>query len=91
MGNVGGDLATLRNLHKVLQSHAKEALEFKRAIDSSVDSAVWEGTNANKFRHAWADYRKTFDNLHNDLTNAETDVKNQHNNLAAATGESDRI
>lgn len=88
---IGADLKSLQHLHKVLESHAKEALEFQRAISSAVDNAVWQGANATKFRTAWEGYKKTFTNLHNDLTDASTDVKHQHNNLAQSMGEPDRI
>lgn len=90
-GMVGAELKTLRDLHKTLDSHAQEALQFKRTISSAVDNAVWKGANATKFRNAWEGYKKTFTNLHNDLSQAATDVKHQHNNIAAANGEPDRI
>jgi hypothetical protein len=91
MGEVGGDLETLRNLHKGLDDHAQKALDFKRALDGHVNNAVWKGTNADKFRQAWAEFRPVFDKLNTSLTEGRDDVKNQHNNIAAATGEGARI
>ena len=90
-GMVGAELKTLRDLHKTLDNHAHEALQFKRAINSAVDNAVWKGANATKFRSSWEGYKKTFDNLHRDLSGAATDVKHQHNGLAEVNGEPDRI
>ena len=56
MAEVGGDLETLRNLHKGLDEHAQKALDFKTALDGHVSQAVWKGANADKFRAAWEEF-----------------------------------
>ncbi len=91
MGDVGGDLETMRNLHNSLRDHASQAVTFKTTLDNHVGSTVWKGPNADKFRQAWEQFKPSFDKLHTALTEAQTDVKNQHNNLAAATGSPETI
>lgn len=91
MAEVGGDLETLRQLHKGLDEHAQKALEFKQALDGHVANAVWKGANADKFRSAWDEFRPHFDRLNQALSEGRDDVRTQHNNIAAATGESASI
>ena len=91
MAEVGGDLETLRNLHKGLDEHAQKALEFKSALDGYVNQAVWKGANADKFRSSWEEFRPHFDKLHHALKEGSDGVRVQHNNIAAATGESASI
>lgn len=91
-GVVGGDLDTLADLKRTLEQAQQDAENLASTITSSVESAVWTGTNADKFRDAWAEFKPTLDvELKNALQDAETDVKNQHNGLAEATGDSRRI
>jgi WXG100 family type VII secretion target len=91
MADVGGDLETLRNLHKGLDEHAQKATEFKTALDGHVNQAVWKGANADKFRASWEEFKPSFDKLHTALSEGRDDVRTQHNNIAAATGESASI
>lgn len=91
MAEVGGDLETLRNLHKGLDEHAQKALDFKTALDGHVNQAVWKGANADKFRAAWEEFKPHFDKLHTALNEGRDDIRTQHNNIAAATGESASI
>lgn len=89
---VGGELATLRDLHKTLDTSAQDITRIAGDIDRSLGSAVWTGANSEKFRDAWGTFKPTLTpKLVDALTEAKEDIKTQHNNLAAATGESDRI
>ncbi len=63
MAEVGGDLETLRNLHKGLDDGAQKAIEFKSTLDGHVNQAVWKGANADKFRQAWEEFKPHFDKL----------------------------
>jgi uncharacterized protein YukE len=90
-GTVGAELATMQALHKIFTQKAQEALEIKTTVDGSLQSAVWTGHNAQSFHTAWVEYRRNLDNLHTALIGAADDVRANHNNIAAATGESDRI
>ena len=63
MAEVGGDLETLRNLHKGLDEGAQKAVEFKSTLDGHVNQAVWKGANADKFRQAWEEFKPHFDKL----------------------------
>jgi len=91
MTTVGAELSTLKNLHRTFTQKAQEALDIKTNVDNGVHNAVWTGHYSNQFRQDWQQYRTNLDKLHEALTGAATDVKTNHNNIAAATGESDRI
>lgn len=88
MANVGGDLATLADLRNTFKTSQDDVQQLVSKIDGSLSSTVWEGTNARKFADAWAQFKPTLTNqLVNTLVDAENDIKQQHNQLAAATGE----
>ena len=91
MAEVGGDLETLRNLHKGLDENAQRALDLKTSLDGHVGQAVWKGANADKFRAAWEDFKPHFDKLNTALQEGRDDIRTQHNNIALATGESASI
>ena len=88
---VGAELSTLQSLHKTFVTDAKEAHDIKTTVDKALESAVWTGKYSEDFRSAWQDYRANLDKLHDALEGAAKDVKTNHNNIAAATGEGDRI
>lgn len=89
---VGDELATLRDLHKTLNESAEGIARMATDIDRSLEHTVWTGAQWEKFLEAWGTVRPTLTSkLVEALNEAKEDVKTQHNNLAAATGESDRI
>lgn len=90
-GTVGAELDTLRHLHTTFNQKAQEALDIKNNVDTGVHSAVWTGKYSTDFRSAWQEYRRNLDHLHEALTGAANDVRTNHNNIAEATGESERI
>jgi uncharacterized protein YukE len=88
---VGAELGTLQALHRTFTEKAQQANDIKMQVQSTLESAVWTGRYADDFRAAWADYRANLDRLQEALQGAATDVKSNHNNIAMATGEADRI
>lgn len=88
---VGAELSTLKNLHKTFRDKADAAAEIKSRVDAALGSAEWTGKYSEDFRGAWRDYRANLDRVQEALEGAAADVKTNHNNIAAATGESDRI
>ena len=78
-------------MHRTFTQKAQEAIDIKNAVESGVNSAVWTGTFSEQFRTAWSEYKRNLDNLNVALMGAADDVKANHNNIAAATGEGDRI
>jgi uncharacterized protein YukE len=90
-GTVGAELDTLRLLHTTFQQKAQEALDIKNNVDRGVHGTVWTGKYADDFRNAWQEYRRNLDNLQQALEGAANDVRTNHNNIAAATGEPERI
>jgi uncharacterized protein YukE len=90
-GTVGAELSTLRQLHTTFIQKAQEALDIKTNVDNGVHTAVWTGKYSDDFRTAWQEYRRNLDHLHQALDGAAKDVRTNHNNIAAATGESERI
>ena len=91
MPTVGAELQTLQALHRTFVQKAAEAASIKSAVDSGLSSAVWTGKFSDDFRSQWQEYRRNLDNLQTALNNAADDVRSNHNNIAAATGEGDRI
>ena len=90
-GSVGAELQTLSTLHRTFQQKAQEALDIKAAVEGGLASAVWTGRSSEDFRTAWAEYKRNLDHLNVALNGAADDVRTNHNNIAAATGEGDRI
>lgn len=91
-GSVGGDLATLRQLFSTLGTSSSDIETVCSNIDRELGNTVWTGTNSEKFREAWAQFKPTLNpQLVTTLTDAKEDVRKQHNNLSMATGESDQI
>jgi len=90
-GTVGAELQTLSTLHRTFQQKAQEALDIKASVESGLASAVWTGRYSEDFRTAWAEYKRNLDSLNVALNGAADDVRTNHNNIAAATGEGDRI
>lgn len=88
---VGAELSTLQTLHKTFTDNALMAADIKTAVDSGLDLAVWTGKFADDFRTSWQDYRANLDRLQEALDAAAADVRTNHNNIAQATGEADRI
>lgn len=88
---VGAELSTLQVLHKEFRDKAQQANDIKVKVDSALNSAVWTGKYSDDFRTAWQEYRANLDRLQEALEGAATDVRSNHNNIAQATGEGDRI
>ncbi|AYY12220.1 hypothetical protein EF847_05370 [Actinobacteria bacterium YIM 96077] len=91
MAGVGAELSTLQELHTTFVNKASDAESIKSEVDSALDNSVWTGANADKFRDAWEEYKQNLNNLRDALDDAANDVKINHNNIAEATGEGDRI
>jgi uncharacterized protein YukE len=89
--SVGAELSTLQSLNKTFNEKAEQALTIRDDVDGGLDSAVWTGRYSDDFRTAWQDYRANLQTLNEALVGAAEDVKVNHNNIAEATGEPDRI
>lgn len=88
---VGAELSTLAELHRTFTTNAEAAQTIKSEVDGGVANAVWTGKYADDFRNAWEDYKVNLNTLTDALNGAADDVKINHNNIAEATGEPDRI
>lgn len=89
---VSDELNTLRDLHTTLRKASDDIARVASDITTSLDNEVWIGRNSETFRDEWDDVKPTLTpRLVTALENAEEDVKSQHNSLAEATGENDRI
>ncbi len=88
---VGAELSTLADLHKTFTNKAEDAESIKTEVDNGIGAAEWTGKYADDFRTAWEDYKQNLDTLREALNGAADDVRTNHNNIAEATGEGDRI
>lgn len=88
---VGAELSTLQSLFRTFQENAQQAHEIKVRVDQALEGAVWTGRYSEDFRRDWSDYRANLDRLQQALDAAAADVRTNHNNIATATGEADRI
>jgi uncharacterized protein YukE len=88
-GTVGGELSTLQALVSTFNKNAADAETIKSAVNKGLASTVWTGKFADDFRSAWTTYSANLDKLNQALTQAATDVKTNHNNIARATGEAE--
>ena len=88
---VGAELSTLQALFRTFQQNASQAADIKSHVDQGVNAAEWTGKYADDFRALGQDYRANLDKLQEALDGAAADVRTNHNNIAAATGEGDRI
>lgn len=89
---VKDELATLRDLHSTLSTSAQDLLRITDDIDGSLEGTLWVGTTAERFLQTWRAIRPSLaPQLVQAMHEAQDDVRTQHNNLAAATGEVDRI
>ncbi len=91
MSAVGGDLATLSDLYNKFTDAAAQTEQLTSTVDGSVNAAVWTGQNADSFRTSWAGFRQSLKQIQEALLQGGTDVRNQHNNIAMATGSAERI
>lgn len=89
---VSDELGTLRDLHTTLRNASDDITRVASDITASLDNAVWIGRNSETFRNQWDEVKPTLTpGLVTALESAKEDVKSQHNSLAEATGENDRI
>ncbi|WP_166353149.1 WXG100 family type VII secretion target [Phytoactinopolyspora limicola] len=88
---VGAELPTLQELHRTFNAKAEDADGIKNDVDSALGNSVWTGAYSQQFRDAWDEYKQNLVTLRDALESAAEDVRINHNNIAEATGESDRI
>lgn len=86
---IKADLDTLSELYRTLKNNVETANTIQTQVDGSVNSAVWESTNATEFREQWTtSFKPALKALEDALAKAGTDVAQNHNNLAISGGES---
>ncbi|WP_129668075.1 WXG100 family type VII secretion target [Phytoactinopolyspora endophytica] len=88
---VGAELQTLQELYRTFNAKAEDAQGIKDNVDGGIEATVWEGTYATQFREAWEGYKSNLDTLRQALEDAAQDVLTNHNNMAEAFGEPDRL
>jgi GNAT superfamily N-acetyltransferase len=86
------ELRTLRELHAVLDRAAHDLQRVGASLDEAVGVDLWAGPQADRLRVTWSAQRDGVGTaLVEALRVSVADVRTQHNNLAAATGEPDRL
>ncbi|WP_036921433.1 WXG100 family type VII secretion target [Propionicicella superfundia] len=86
MAKSGANLEDLDALKKTLTDAAGSTSTLRSSIDSTVQSAVWEGRNADAFRESWQEFRLTLEKIQNALQDASADVQKQRDGYAAVGG-----
>ena len=90
MATVSADLDTLETLYNTLKDNVQRCDSIQKDTDSSLESAVWQSKNADDFRTQWADFKPKLVSFEEVFAAAASDVATNHNNIAAANGETDR-
>lgn len=86
------ELQVLRQLHAALDGAVRHLDQAADGLDEAVGAELWTGPHAERLRRVWAQHREDVSmTLAEVLWAAVTDVRTQHNNLAAATGQPDRL
>lgn len=86
------ELQTLRHLHAALDGAASHLEQAAAGLDEAAEAELWSGPQADGLRRVWAAHREAVGMaLPEALRAALVDVRTQHNNLASATGEPDRL
>ena len=90
MAAIKADLDTLSELYRTLKTNVETTNTIQTQVDGSVNSAVWESTNATEFREQWTTkFKPALKALEDALAEAGTDVANNHNNNALVNGVTD--
>ena len=85
---IKADLDTLAELYRTLKNNVETANTIQTQVDGSVNSAVWESTNATNFRAAWEEFKPKLMAFEQTFADGANDVANNYNNLIIANGES---
>ena len=89
MPKIQAEFDSLKALYDALKNDVQYANDIQKQTDSALANAVWESTNATKFREQWTtQFKPALKALEDALAEAGTDVANNHNNLAISGGES---
>ena len=89
---VDRELQTLRHLHASLDGAVSHLQQAAIGLDEAAEAELWTGPQADRLRRVWETYREAVGvALPEALRAALADVRAQHNNLASATGEPDRL
>lgn len=89
---VAHELQTLRELYAVVDRAVQELERVALELDQALAVELWTGPKAEEVREAWQGQRPALTPALTDLLRTSAgDIRVQHNNLAAATGEPDRL
>lgn len=87
MAQISADLDSLKTLYQTLKDDVQRADDIQKLTDTALQNAVWESSNAQKFREAWAEFKPKLVTFEQAFATAATDVANNYNNNADANGE----
>ena len=85
---VGGVLPEMDKMAQTFRTQAEAVINVQKALDAEARKIpeFWSGPNAQKFLDAWESYKKTFDNVHQTLIEAQEGIRKNREAIAAATG-----
>lgn len=86
------ELQTLRQLHAALDRAGSHLDQAVAGLDEAAGAELWTGPRADRLRRVWGAHREAVVSALPEVVRAAVaDVREQHNNLASATGEPDRL
>jgi uncharacterized protein YukE len=83
---LGGQIETMMALNGKLNEQANSVATLTATLDSQVNSTVWQGPAADRFRDVWnSQFKATLSQLQVALTEAGTEVAKRAEALQIAT------
>jgi WXG100 family type VII secretion target len=84
-GTVGGDLQDLTRLASTLRTSGHQVSQLKTGLDRAVQSAVWTGPAAARFRSDWQRFAPVMVKLQHALEDAAREVGRRREAIERAT------
>ncbi len=82
---VGGNLSDLHQLATNLKNSGQQVVQLKTGCDRAVQSAVWTGPAADRFRGEWAQFAPVMVKLQHALDEASREVDRRRDAIDTAT------
>jgi WXG100 family type VII secretion target len=85
MAEVGADIVQLTQLSKDLRTSGGQFVDIKGTLDRAVQSVVWRGQAAERFKQEWQQFAPTLVKLQTALDDAAREVDRRRDAIDHAT------